>query len=215
MITEFFINENDQIFKLEILKEYLKQLDEEENIILIKLPRKRELEIQKGNYFIRLSQRSLIPEKFESFFIEFYDKENIIKEEVVFIYNKINGIKKDCNFYIHHHKVKKIQEETKIITDNYFFSDNNLKKCETEIKTISTETLKNYIEQESINIPVDETMELIYKQGHTREEVIIKRKRKIDIYKINKNIPKINIENKQVRKKKLKLEKLKPIDSKK
>lgn len=215
MITEFFINEDDKIYKLEILKEYLKQLDKQENTILSKLPNKKELEINQNNYFIRLKQNTLLPNKMESFCVEIYDKENIIKEEVIFMYNEVNRIKKDCNFYIQHHKLKKGQEETKIITDNYFFTDNNLKKCSTDIKTISTEILKKYIESDSKNIPVDETMELIHKQGLTIEEVIIKRKRSIDVYKINKNIEKLSIESKQVRKKNLKLEKLKSINLRK
>lgn len=215
MITEFFINENNKIFKLEILKEYLKKLDEQENIIISELQKKKELEIKEGDYFIRLTQNELIPGKMESFFVEIYDKENIIKEEVAFMYNEVNKIKENCNFYIQHHKLKKGKEETKIITDNYSFSNNNLKICSTEIKAISTEILKKYIKIESNNIPVDETMELIHQQGLTREDVITKRKRTIDIYKINKNIKKINVEHKQVRNKSLKLEKLTSISYRK
>ena len=38
MITEFFINENDKIFELEILREYIKKLESEETTILKAMP---------------------------------------------------------------------------------------------------------------------------------------------------------------------------------
>ena len=208
MITEFFINENAKIFELEILREYIKKLESEETTILKAMPIKKELEIMQGDYFIRLTQNSLIPEKFESFFVEIYDEENNIKEEVSFIYNNTTKIKENWNFYIIHSKIKKEEKETLIITDSYSLCNNKLDDCITEIKTMSTKQLEQYIEKTSSTSTIDEMIEYIYNQGFTKEDLKIIKKRTINFFKINKNIQNISKETQKISDKELKLSKI-------
>lgn len=203
MISEFFINENDKIFALTTLKEYLKQLDECDSTILLKSPKRKKLEIQQNNYFIRLRQKALIIGKIESFFIEIYDEESIIKESLSIIYQA----EEDYNYYIEHTKMQKEGKISNIISDKYYFGDNDLKRCHTQIVTVSRENLKKYIKEESNYITKEEQKYLIEEQGNSKEQVIIMKKRLIDFSKILKYVEKIeedeieykNIKNKQVK----------------
>lgn len=187
MIIEFLSKQNSEIVQIELIKNYLKQIEESNPIILSTFESEifsdRRIDIKVDHRIIRIRLREINQNSPALFIRIFNDQDFLIEEIDAFISNYL--IDKSRGALIDH---TQFDLNGNIIEKQYAYKKNNLKHNKERVIETSVSEVEEIIHNSFSDHSVDEQAELLKEHNGSIEEVIKYLQTKINFNYIIKKI---------------------------
>lgn len=187
MIIDFLSRQNEEIVQVELIKNYLREIESNNPIILSKFEseifRDRHIDIKVDHKIIRIRLREIIQGK-PTIFIRVFNEQDLLLEEVdAFISDYL--IKKSRSVLINH---AQFDSNGNIIERQYVYQKDNLKRNKERVIETSEDEIEEITHSFFSNHSIDEQKELLKEHNGSIEEVIKYLQTKINFNYIIKKI---------------------------
>lgn len=171
MIIEFLSKQNEEIIQVELINNYLKEIENNDSIIISKFEstifRDRRIDIKVDHRIIRIRLREIIPQN-PSLFIRIFNEQDLLIEEIdALISNYL--IEKSRGVLINH---VQFDSEGNIIEKQYVYQKDTLKRNKARVIETSVDEVEEIARNFFNNHSVDEQEELLKEHNGSVEEVI-------------------------------------------